>query len=114
MKFRRYCWLSLVLALGSCGSSQKEVKVFLAEPFPQKLSAWHLYTETRGGLKPNNRVVPYSLRTPLFSDYASKYRFVWMPEGTSAEYRDDNVFEFPVGTILSKSFAIPSGNSEKL
>lgn len=114
MKFIRYLWLPFVVALGACGSSQKDVKVFVSGPFPQKLSAWHLYTETRNGLKPNNRVLPYSLRTPLFSDYASKYRFVWMPEGTSAEYRDDNVFEFPVGTILSKSFAFPSGTSEKL
>ena len=99
--------------LASCHSSS-EVRLFLSEPFPQKLSAWHLYTETRNGLKPNNRVLPYSLRTPLFSDYASKYRFVWMPEGASAQYRDDTVFDFPIGTILQKSFAFPSGNSEKL
>ena len=97
--------------LFSCHFSS-EVRFFLSEPFPKKLSAWHLYTETRNGLKPNNRVLPYSLRTPLFSDYADKYRFVWMPQGSSAEYRDDTVFEFPVGTILSKSFAFPSGNSE--
>jgi len=114
MKFLRYLWLSLFVALGSCGSSQKEVKLFLSEPFPQKLSAWHLFKETRNGLRPNNRVLPYSLRTPLFSDYASKYRFVWMPQGAAAEYRDDSIFDLPVGTILSKSFAFPSGSSEKL
>jgi uncharacterized repeat protein (TIGR03806 family) len=105
--------LIAAILTSSCHSSSN-VRLFLSEPFPQKLSAWHLYTETRNGLKPNDRVLPYSLRTPLFSDYASKYRFIWMPEGTSAQYRDDNVFEFPVGTILSKSFAFPSGNSEKL
>src|SRR5215471_2552088 len=92
--------LAAMASLSSCHSSS-EVRLFLSEPFPQKLSAWHLYTETRNGLKPNNRVVPYSLRTPLFSDYASKYRFIWMPEGSSAEYREDAVFEFPVGTIFS-------------
>src|SRR5262249_17577659 len=42
-----------------------------------------------------------------FSDYASKYRFVWMPRGASAEYRDDAAFEFPIGTILVKTFAFP-------
>lgn len=103
----------VITLLSSCHSSS-EVRLFLSEPFPQKLSAWHLYTDTRNGLKPNNRVVPYSLRTPLFSDYANKYRFVWMPEGASAQYREDSVFEFPVGTIFSKSFAFPSGNSETL
>src|SRR5262249_16228848 len=45
------------------------------------------------------------IRSPLFSDYATKYRFVWMPPGTSAQYRDHDVFEFPVGTILVKTFA---------
>jgi len=101
------------MLLSSCRSSS-EVHLFLSEPFPKKLSAWHLYTETRNGLKPNNRVLPYSFRTPLFSDYARKYRFVWMPEGTSAEYREDSVFQLPVGTILSKSFAFPSGDAEKI
>ena len=30
-----------------------------------------------------------------------------MPPGTSAQYRDDGAFEFPVGTILVKTFAFP-------
>ncbi|MFQ5609621.1 MAG: SO2930 family diheme c-type cytochrome, partial [Woeseiaceae bacterium] len=50
-------------------------------------------------------VLPYDLNTPLFSDYALKLRTVWMPKGTMAEYRGGNVpFDFPVGTILSKTF----------
>ena len=32
-------------------------------------------------LIPNDRVLPYDLNSPLFSDYAHKARFVWMPEG---------------------------------
>lgn len=73
-----------------------------------------MFTETRGGLRPNAGVVPYDLNTPLFSDYASKYRFVWMPKGTTAEYREETAFEFPVGTIFAKSFAFPvDGQSGK-
>ena len=91
---------------GGCGfSRQKDVRAVLAEPYPKKLSEWHLFKSTREGLQPNARVVPYDLNTPLFSDYASKYRFVWMPVGVSAEYRDDGAFEFPVGAIFSKTFA---------
>ncbi|MGB9337087.1 MAG: SO2930 family diheme c-type cytochrome [Candidatus Acidiferrales bacterium] len=94
---------------GGCGfSRQKEVRAILAEPYPKKLSEWRLFRSTREGLKPNARVVPYDLNTPLFSDYASKYRFVWMPPGASAEYRDDGPFEFPVGTIFAKTFAFPA------
>ncbi len=98
----------LASVAAGCGFLRpKDVHAYLVEPYPKKLSEWHLFTSARGGLKPNARVVPYDLNTPLFSDYASKYRFVWMPEGESAEYRDDGPFEFPVGTIFAKTFAFP-------
>lgn len=100
--------LCLAGMLGACGSSKpKEVRFFGEEPFPKKLSAWNLFLKTREGLKPNARVVPYDLNTPLFSDYADKYRFVWMPPGASAQYRTEGTFEFPVGTVFAKSFAFP-------
>lgn len=85
------------------------VRLFLEEPFPRKLSAWHLFASAvkEGHLTPNTGVFPYDLNTPLFSDYADKYRFVWMPAGSSAEYKDDATFEFPIGTIFVKSFAFP-------
>ena len=96
-------------AFAGCGfSRQKDVRAVLSEPYPKKLSEWHLFKSTRAGLKPNARVVPYDLNTPLFSDYADKYRFVWMPVGAAAEYRDDGPLEFPVGAIFSKTFAFPA------
>ncbi len=95
-------------AFGGCGiGRQKDVRAVLAEPYPKKLSEWHLFKSTRDGLRPNAGVVPYDLNTPLFSDYASKHRFVWMPAGAAADYRDDGPLEFPVGTIFSKTFAFP-------
>jgi uncharacterized repeat protein (TIGR03806 family) len=102
--------------LGGCGLVHHDVHSYVQEPFPKKLSEWHLYTSTRNGLVPNSGVVPYDLNTPLFSDYASKHRFVWMPPGSHAEYRDDGPLEFPAGTILSKSFAFPmrANGDEKL
>ena len=52
--------------------------------------------------------------TPLFSDYASKKRFVWMPNGASATYINDySILDFPIGTILIKTFlyenVLPAG-----
>jgi uncharacterized repeat protein (TIGR03806 family) len=44
------------------------------------------------------------LNTPLFSDYALKLRTVWLPEGTSARYSDEAELQFPVGTIITKTF----------
>ncbi len=56
--------------------------------------------------KPNSGGVIYDLNTPLFTDYANKYRFVFVPAGTKAAYRERDVFDFPVGTIIAKTFAI--------
>jgi uncharacterized repeat protein (TIGR03806 family) len=106
--------LILLLALAGCRRESANVHPVLTEPFPEKLSQWHLFTASDPTLAPNTGVIPYDLNTPLFSDYASKYRFVWMPAGTSATYREDGVFDFPVGTVLAKSFAFPvDGNSAR-
>jgi uncharacterized repeat protein (TIGR03806 family) len=121
-KGRSFVWLGfaafLALLLASCGGSRtREVRVYLDEPFPEKLSQWHLFVKGRAGLQPNGRVIPYDLNTPLFSDYARKHRFVWMPDGASAQYRENGTFDFPTGTILVKSFAFPTegnGGEEKL
>lgn len=106
--------LGLVLLAGCA----KKVRVFNEDDgFPEKLSAWGLFTGNAAELKPNAGVVPYDLNTPLFSDYATKRRFVWMPPGTAAAYRPDDVFDFPVGTVLAKSFSYPdeaAGGKQKL
>lgn len=51
---------------------------------------------------------PYTLATPLFSDFASKDRAIRLPDGESATYTDDGVFGFPVGTVIVKSFLFPA------
>ncbi len=107
--------LTLAFLAGCARLDRSPVQVFTEEPFPQKLSAWHLFVGQGENLQPNQRVLPYDLNTPLFSDYASKHRFVWMPTGAAAHYREDQVFDFPVGTILVKSFGFPAdGGKEKL
>lgn len=73
--------------------------------YPDRLSGWRLFTSTRPQLVPNERVLVYTLNTTLFSDYAEKYRTVWMPPSTAAEYRPAGVFSFPEGTIFTKTFA---------
>jgi uncharacterized repeat protein (TIGR03806 family) len=98
----------LLLLCAGCG--HRAVRAHLDEPFPAKLSQWRLFTGDPAALKPNAGVVPYDLNTPLFSDYATKYRFVWMPAGTSATYQADDTFEFPVGTIFAKTFAFPDAD----
>jgi len=80
---------------------------FFADGRPQHLSEWQVVYSEGGRLQPNERVVPYDLNTPLFSDYAHKFRTVWMPPGTAARYSSTETFDFPVGSIISKTFYYP-------
>lgn len=48
-------------------------------------------------------VVPYDLNSALFSDYASKHRFLFLP--SPMQYQASGVFDLPVGSVLIKTFA---------
>src|SRR5690242_12398202 len=74
----------------------------------EKLSEYGFFIDKLSDLKPAHGVIPYSLNTPLFSNYAEKLRFVKLPEGTTATYNDSIVFDFPVGTTLIKNFYFPN------
>ena len=80
---------------------------FFAEGKPAKLSDWNILKLDGKRLSLNAGVVPYDLNTPLFTDYAHKLRTIWMPEGSSAQYRADAALDFPVGTVISKTFYYP-------
>lgn len=74
-----------------------------ATPF-STLDQWCQVSLVDGGISPMASVTPYTLNTPLFSDYAIKRRTVWIPSGGSASYDATDVFDFPDGTVLTKSF----------
>src|SRR5699024_9932708 len=99
--------IAVVLTLAACQSHQAPSVVFHAHENPDNLMAWHVLSIRHGHLVPNKGVVPYGVNAKLFSDYADKMRTVWMPKGTSATYEPVKAFDFPVGTILSKTFYYP-------
>ena len=100
--------VAAVLALlSACQPAARPEVHFHAEGQPQALADWQLFTINDGRMTPNTGVVPYDLNTPLFSDYAHKLRTVWMPGGKAAQYDGEASFEFPVGTIISKTFYYP-------
>ncbi len=73
-------------------------------PYP-KLSDYKFFLGDLKNLEPAYKVVPYKPTSELFSDYSHKKRFIWMPKGSSASYAgDDNVMNFPVGTVMIKNF----------
>lgn len=75
------------------------------------LDQYHLFSDPQDPRSmPNGRGVPFSMNSKLFSDYSTKFRVAYIPEGQQASYRDGQdginaTILFPVGTILAKSFA---------
>ena len=100
----RFAITLLALALCACSGPPQNVVVHDSDATPALLSEWGLLNTSGGTLNIHDESVPYELHTALFSDYALKLRTVWMPDGAAAEYRDESAFEFPVGTIISKTF----------
>ncbi len=73
------------------------------------LSDYRLFVDNDPRGEPNTpQAVPYDLTTPLFSDYAEKYRVVYVPQGEAVAYSEDQAFEFPVGSVIAKTFALPT------
>jgi len=97
-------YLPLLLVLGACEQTQRDVELFPADQPPALLSEWGVLAARDDQLVLQKDVIPYELNTPLFSDYALKLRTVWMPDGAAASYRAEQEFDFPVGTIISKTF----------
>ena len=110
---RRSAAIVAVLFVAACVRAPEPVH-FFAEGQPQSLADWHVLEVRDGTLALNQGVLPYDLATPLFTDYAHKLRTVWMPEGRAARYRADEEFDFPVGTIFSKTFYYPLPKGERL
>ena len=93
--------------------------------FPQKLSETGLFTSTKD-MTPATGLIPYSVNSPLWSDYATKERYLALPGLTQIEY-DAVIYpqpapgvppgwRFPDGTVLVKTFSLEmeTGNPESL
>lgn len=116
---RRYGLIAATLlacaSILACGDSDEAaapvvdlslpVYVAASGPAPHYLSEYNLFTwDQDEGFVFHEDVVPYEMNTPLFTDYALKSRAIYLPEGTSFEYEENDVFDFPVGTLILKTF----------
>ena len=79
--------------------------VILADDPAPKLSDYGFFARRMRARACCRRRRPYDLVNPLFSDHAGKHRLVYVPKGQSAAYNPDSVFDFPVGSVLIKTFA---------
>lgn len=80
---------------------------------PKQLSGWNLLTEVDGKFVPAANVLPYTLNTPLFSDYTVKHRFIRLPEGGQMAWNATDALHFPVGTVIAKTFAYPDSVDDR-
>jgi len=95
--------LGLAFSVGARAPEPVADAVILSGGLPKLLSEYHFFRDS-AGWQPNDRVVPYQLNTPLFSDYAEKYRFIYVPPGEQAKANGDGLLDLPVGSALIKSF----------
>lgn len=96
-----------------CESVVAEVQwnKLLTENAPQ-LSDYQLFRQPCNPAgETNSGGFPYDLTSALFTDYATKYRYIFIPPGERAEYSEQEALEFPVGTVLVKTFALPRDTS---
>lgn len=77
-----------------------------APPKP-RLSDYAFFTGPLADLSPAPGVFPYEVNAPLFSDYAEKARFVYLPSGQKMTYRPAAAFDFPAGAVIIKNFYYP-------
>ena len=122
--------MPIVLLLPLLTGCSGAVHPYLQEPYPSKLSSWHIFKSngfvgrwtrhwdrefeklykgrtTYAGLDLdlNDGVVPYGVNAPLFADYAAKMRTISLPPGTVIPYKAEGVLDLPTGTVLSKTFS---------
>ncbi|MGB0789232.1 MAG: Ig-like domain-containing protein [Marinirhabdus sp.] len=69
------------------------------------LSEYNFFEGAMAAHQPVFGVLPYKPINELFSDYAKKARYIWMPPQVSATYDGDkNILGFPEGTVIIKTF----------
>ncbi|TDU24364.1 parallel beta-helix repeat protein [Panacagrimonas perspica] len=101
---------AVVTAACTGGTAGQVNRAALAYDCP-RLEQYGLFAEAQDPTKnASGGGVPYELNTALFSDYSTKYRFLFIPPGQTAVYRDHTngvtaTLDFPVGTVIAKTFA---------
>jgi uncharacterized repeat protein (TIGR03806 family) len=99
-------WLILILAtLLGLGANQPATVNHAAitdAVNPPTLSAFGFFADSPD--QPASDLIPYALRSTLFSDYAEKRRWIVLPPGEQMTANGDGLLSFPVGTAIIKSF----------
>jgi len=91
-------------------------EVISGTTMPRNLSDYKFFQDA-GGTKPNKGVTLYRLNSPLFTDYADKFRYIYVPAGKMVSVNPDNpdgMLQFPVGSAIIKSFGYEMDGKPRL
>jgi len=80
------------------------IKKTIATDDPEQLSDYSFFTGELKDLIPADQVYPYAINTPLFSNYAEKARFIYLPKGKKMSFAQQGPFVFETGAVLIKNF----------
>lgn len=80
-----------------------DVDVSATDSLPERLSGTGLYSDIGARVLADD-IVEFTPRFPLWTDGASKRRFLLLPEGGQVDTTDPDDWDFPVGTRFFKEF----------
>ena len=105
MKSGLFGIIGLMVALGLSGCRDSG-PVYHGEESPLRLSDWNLLSIGNDNLSANQASLRFKPANTLFTDYAHKFRTLWVPDEAEISMVDGK-FHYPVGTMLSKTFYYP-------
>ena len=106
---------ALVLLIYSCKETPKQPTILeekettdINYDAPKSLSEFGMFRQPIAAMQPIAGVEPYELNATLFSDYAYKKRFIYLPKGQHLSYNPTEMLGFPDGSLLFKFFYYPN------
>jgi uncharacterized repeat protein (TIGR03806 family) len=81
------------------------------ENVPPLLSQTGVFADL-ADLRPAAGVIPYNVKTPLWSDGAAKRRWIALPPGGQIDFAAGGEWTFPSGTVFVKHFDLPANGAE--
>ncbi len=97
-----------VIALVGPPAERRLVSAAVGPPLPTLLSQTGCVNPTDPS-QPASGLIPYSIDVPLWSDGASKERYVAVPDGEQITVGPDGDLELPIGSVAVKIFRDGSG-----
>jgi uncharacterized repeat protein (TIGR03806 family) len=83
------------------------------EAVPSRLSQTGVFASL-ADLRPNPGIIPYDVNVPLWSDGASKRRWIALPPGSRIDFAASGEWRFPAGTVFVKHFELAADDTEPM